>query len=71
MHSRNSVNTTNPLIRSCKVVDLDSALPIQQNLVLHHQPPNIGLKLDEGGWADVDELLAALPLVGAEWQSFA
>ena len=35
--------------------------------MLHHQPPNIGLNLDEGGWADVDELLTALPLAGAEW----
>jgi putative RNA 2'-phosphotransferase len=24
------------------------------SLVLRHQPDKIGLKLDEGGWADVD-----------------
>jgi len=42
------------------------------SLVLRHRPGRIGLKLDEGGWADVDELLAALPSVGAEWRkSFA
>ena len=29
------------------------------SLVLRHQSGKIGLNLDEGGWANVDELLAA------------
>lgn len=29
------------------------------SLVLRHQPERIGVTLDEGGWADVDALLAA------------
>ena len=28
------------------------------SLILRHQPENIGLKLDENGWADVEELRA-------------
>jgi putative RNA 2'-phosphotransferase len=27
------------------------------SLVLHHKPETIGLSLDQGGWAQVDELL--------------
>ena len=27
------------------------------SLVLRHSPEKIGLKLDENGWADVDELI--------------
>ncbi len=30
------------------------------SLLLRHQPEKIGLTLDEGGWADVDELLQKL-----------
>jgi len=30
--------------------------------VLRHAPGSVGLTLDEGGWADVDDLLAALQL---------
>ncbi len=29
------------------------------SLVLRHDPGSIGLTLDEGGWADIDQLLAA------------
>ncbi len=29
------------------------------SLVLRHRPGSIGLRLDEGGWAEVDELLGA------------
>lgn len=29
------------------------------SLVLRHEPQRIGIKLDEAGWVDVDELLAA------------
>jgi len=28
------------------------------SLILRHQPGTIGLKLDENGWADVEELRA-------------
>ena len=34
--------------------------------VLRHRPGSAGLTLDEHGWADVDELLAALRLTRAE-----
>ena len=34
--------------------------------VLRHHPGSVGLVLDEHGWADVDELLAALRLTRAE-----
>lgn len=30
------------------------------SLILRHQPETIGLKLDEAGWADVEDLLARL-----------
>jgi putative RNA 2'-phosphotransferase len=34
------------------------------SLVLRHQPERIGLALDRGGWASVEELLARLPAHG-------
>ena len=34
------------------------------SLVLRHQPQTIGLRLDEAGWADVDELLRLLARAG-------
>lgn len=34
------------------------------SLVLRHKPQTIGLTLEEGGWASVDELLAAAPRAG-------
>ena len=34
------------------------------SLVLRHEPQRIGLALDEAGWADVDELLAAATRAG-------
>jgi putative RNA 2'-phosphotransferase len=34
------------------------------SLVLRHEPEKIGLKLDEAGWADVDELLFACRMHG-------
>ncbi len=34
------------------------------SLVLRHRPDKIGLRLDEGGWAGVDELLAAANRAG-------
>ena len=30
------------------------------SLVLHHQPGMIGIELDDSGWTDVDQLLAAM-----------
>lgn len=30
------------------------------SLILRHQPEKIGIQLDEAGWVDVDELLAAI-----------
>ena len=32
------------------------------SFVLRHRPDSVGLELDEAGWADVDQLLAALRL---------
>lgn len=34
------------------------------SLVLRHQPGTIGIVLDEGGWVDVDELIAACAAKG-------
>ena len=34
--------------------------------VLRHRPQSVGLTLDEAGWVDVDELLAALRLTRSE-----
>jgi putative RNA 2'-phosphotransferase len=34
------------------------------SFVLRHQPQSIGLQLDEGGWATVDELLAKAAAAG-------
>ncbi|MBY8880370.1 RNA 2'-phosphotransferase [Actinacidiphila acidipaludis] len=34
------------------------------SMVLRHQPDKIGITLDEGGWADVDELMAACGRAG-------
>ena len=30
------------------------------SLILRHKPETIGIKLDEHGWADVDELIAGI-----------
>ena len=38
------------------------------SLVLRHQPEKVGIVLDEGGWVDVDELLAACAAHG-RWLS--
>ena len=34
------------------------------SLVLRHQPEKVGVALDEGGWVDVDELIAACAAKG-------
>ncbi|MDX6353984.1 MAG: putative 2-phosphotransferase [Streptomyces sp.] len=34
------------------------------SLVLRHQPETVGIALDEGGWVDVDELIAACAAKG-------
>ena len=34
------------------------------SLVLRHQPETVGILLDEGGWVDVDELIAACAAKG-------
>ncbi len=36
------------------------------SFVLRHRPESVGLRLDAAGWADVDELLAALRLTRAD-----
>jgi putative RNA 2'-phosphotransferase len=36
------------------------------SFVLRHRPDSVGLVLDEAGWADVDDLLAALRMTRAE-----
>ena len=36
------------------------------SLVLRHRPETIGIQLDEAGWADVNELLAAMKQNGRE-----
>jgi putative RNA 2'-phosphotransferase len=36
------------------------------SFVLRHRPESVGLAVDDAGWADVDELLAALRLTRAE-----
>jgi putative RNA 2'-phosphotransferase len=36
------------------------------SLYLRHQPEKIGLKLDPAGWADVEDILAALHITRAE-----
>jgi putative RNA 2'-phosphotransferase len=43
-----------------KLVEISKFL----SLVLRHRPAKIGLSLDEGGWAQVDDLLAAAQRAG-------
>jgi len=43
-----------------KLVEISKFL----SLVLRHRPAKIGLLLDEGGWAQVDDLLAAAQRAG-------
>ena len=38
----------------------DVALSKRLAYVLRHRPDSVGLRLDEGGWVDLDELVAAL-----------
>lgn len=38
----------------------DVALSKRLAYVLRHRPDTVGLELDQGGWADVDDLVAAL-----------
>lgn len=46
-----SKRSQNPVVRASKFM----------SLVLRHQPEKIGLKLDEGGWADFEELVEKSP----------
>ena len=40
----------------------DKSLSKFISLILRHKPETIGIKLDENGWADVNELLAGVKI---------
>jgi len=53
--------------RDASMIDMDKRLVRTSkflSLVLRHKPETIGLTIDEHGWADVDELIAAASRAG-------